>query len=57
MSSLQVAAPNVNTNPLPNHEGDNVSMIVKDDDWCGTKVTTPIVHDELEKVVAILSIK
>ena len=24
-------------------------MIEIDDDWCATKVITPIVHDELEK--------
>ena len=32
-------------------------MIENDDDWCGTKVITPIIHDEVEKVVASLSIK
>jgi len=48
--SLQPAAPNVNTNPLPNHGGNNVNMIEIDDDWCGTKMITPIVHDDLEKL-------
>ena len=32
-------------------------MIEKNDDWCGTKVLTPTVYDELEKAVAALSIK
>lgn len=32
-------------------------MIETDDDWCVTKVITPIVHDELEKVLDSLSIK
>ena len=32
-------------------------MIEIDDNWCGTKVITPIVRDELEKVVAALRIK
>ena len=41
--SLQPAAPNVNTNLLPNHGGGNVNMIETDDDWCGTKVINPIV--------------
>ena len=55
--SLQTAAPNFNTNPLPNHGGVNMNMINTDDDWCGTKVISPIVHDELKKVVASLSVK
>lgn len=45
--SLQPAAPNVNTNPLPNHGGSNVNMIETDDDWCMTKVITPIVPDDV----------
>ena len=32
-------------------------MIENDDDWCGTKVITPIIYDEVKKVVASLSIK
>ena len=32
-------------------------MIETDNDWCRTKVITLIVHDDLEKVVASLSIK
>ena len=32
-------------------------MIETDDDWCGTKMRTSIVHDELEKDVASLSVK
>ena len=32
-------------------------MIETNDDWCGTKVITPIACDELEKVVAALRIK
>ena len=45
--SLQTAAPNINTNPLPNYGGGNVSVIETNDDRCGTKVITPIVHDDL----------
>ena len=55
--SLQPAVPNFNTNPLPNNGGSNVNMIEIDEDWCGTKMITPIVHDELERVVAALSVK
>ena len=55
--SLQPAAPNVKTNQLPNHGGGNVNMIETNDDWCGTKIITPIVHDDLEKAVASLIIK
>ena len=32
--SLQPVAPNVNTNPLPNHGGSNVNMIETYEDWC-----------------------
>ncbi|XP_015054990.1 extensin-2-like [Solanum pennellii] len=32
--SLQPGAPNVNTNPLPNHGGSNVNMIKTYEDWC-----------------------
>ena len=55
--SLQTVAPNDNTNPLSNHGGVNINMIETDEDWCMTKVITPIVHDELERVVASLSVK
>ena len=40
--SLQATTPNVNTNPLPNHGGSNVNMIETDEDWCRTKIITPI---------------
>ncbi|XP_069150342.1 uncharacterized protein [Solanum lycopersicum] len=56
-SGSQTSAPNVDTNTLPNHGSGNVSLIETYDDWCGTKVVTPIVHDKLEKVVASLSVK
>ena len=55
--SLQTTAPNINTNPLSNHGGGNVSMIETNDYWCGMKVITSIVHNKLEKAVAALSIK
>ncbi|XP_069143299.1 uncharacterized protein [Solanum lycopersicum] len=55
--SLQPAAPNVKINPLSNHGGSNVNMIQTDKDWCGTKNITPIIHDDLERVVASLSFK
>ena len=55
--SLQAVAPNINTNPLVNHGGININMIETDDDWCVTKVITLVVHEELEKVVASLSVK
>ena len=32
-------------------------MIETNDDWCVTKVITLVVHNELEKVVASLSVK
>ncbi|XP_015084367.1 uncharacterized protein LOC107027821 [Solanum pennellii] len=55
--SLQPAAPNVNTNPLPDHGGSNVNMIEMDEDGCETKMITPIVHEDLERAVASLSVK
>ena len=55
--SLQPAVPNVNTNPLPNHGGDNLNMIETDEDGCGTKMITPIMHEDLERAVASLSVK
>lgn len=32
-------------------------MIETDDNWCVKKVITPIVHEELKRVVASLNIK
>ena len=55
--SLQIAAPNFNSNPLPNLKGVNINMIKKDDASCMTKAIVLIVHNELERVVASLSIK
>ena len=55
--SLQIAIPNVHTNLLLNHGGVNINMIETDNDWCVTKVITLVVHEELEKVVASLSVK
>ena len=53
----QPAAPNVNVNMLPNHRCNNVNMIEIDEDWCGTKMITPIVNDDLERAVASSSVK
>ncbi|XP_015163374.1 uncharacterized protein [Solanum tuberosum] len=55
--SLQTVAPNVNSNPLPNHRGATINMIETDDDWCVTKAIVPIAPDELERAVASLSIR
>ncbi|XP_069154645.1 uncharacterized protein [Solanum lycopersicum] len=55
--SLQPAAPNINTNPLPNHGGGNVDMIETDEDWSVMNMITSIVHDDFERVVASLSVK
>ncbi|XP_015078373.1 uncharacterized protein LOC107022209 [Solanum pennellii] len=55
--SLQPAAPNVNTNPLPNHGGGNINMIEIDEGECETKRITPVVQEDLEKVVASLSVR
>ncbi|KAK4708751.1 hypothetical protein R3W88_029676 [Solanum pinnatisectum] len=55
--SLQTVEPNVNSNPLPNHGGVTINMIKTDEDWCVTKAIVPIAHDNLERVVASLSIK
>ena len=57
MVSLQPAAHNFNTNPLSNHRRGNIDMIETYDEWCMVKVITPVVHDDLEKVVASLSVK
>ena len=32
-------------------------MIKTNEDWCGTKMITSIVHDDLERDVASLSVK
>uniref|UniRef100_M1B273 Gag/pol polyprotein n=1 Tax=Solanum tuberosum TaxID=4113 RepID=M1B273_SOLTU len=55
--SLQTVAPNVNSNPLPNHGGATINMIETYDDWCVTKAIVSIAPDELESVVASLSIR
>uniref|UniRef100_M1DGM6 Uncharacterized protein n=1 Tax=Solanum tuberosum TaxID=4113 RepID=M1DGM6_SOLTU len=33
----KTVAPNVNSNPLPNHGGVTINMIAADDDWCVIK--------------------
>nr|QVT92263.1 reverse transcriptase [Solanum chacoense] len=55
--SLQTVAPNVNSNPLPNHGGATINMIETDDDWCVAKTIVSIAPDELERAVASLSIR
>ena len=55
--SLQPAAPNINTNSLPNHGGGNINMIETDEDERETKRITPVVQEDLEKVVASLSVR
>ncbi|XP_027772414.1 uncharacterized protein LOC114076918 [Solanum pennellii] len=55
--SLQPAAPNVNTNPLPNHGGGNTNMIETDEDEREAKRITPVVQEDLERAVASLSVK
>ncbi|XP_015068930.1 uncharacterized protein LOC107013563 [Solanum pennellii] len=55
--SLQPAAPNINTNTLPNHGGGNINMIETDEDECETKRITPVAQEDLEKTVASLSVK
>ena len=48
--NLQIAGPNVNTNPLPSHGCVNIIIIEIDDDWCVTKVITPVVHEDLKRL-------
>nr|XP_025885529.1 uncharacterized protein LOC104645638 [Solanum lycopersicum] len=55
--SLQPAAPNVNTNPLPNHGGGNINMIETDEDEREAKRITPVVQEDLERAVASLSVR
>ncbi|KAK4727155.1 hypothetical protein R3W88_032072 [Solanum pinnatisectum] len=55
--SLQIVAPNINSNPLPNHGGVTINMIETDDDWYVTKAIVPIAPDNLERAVASLSIR
>ena len=57
MVSLQPAAPNVNTNPLPNHGGGNINMIETDEDEREAKRITPVIQEDLEKAVASLSVR
>lgn len=54
--TLQTAAPNVNCNPLSNHEGVTINMIEVEEDWYVDKVIIPVNHDGLGKVVASGSI-
>ncbi|XP_069150856.1 uncharacterized protein [Solanum lycopersicum] len=55
--SLQPVAPNVNTNPLPNHRGGNINMIETDEDERETKRITFVEQEDLEKAVASLSVR
>ena len=55
--SLQPVAPNINTNLLPNYENSHINMIKMDEDWCVMKMITPIIHDDLERAIASLSVK
>uniref|UniRef100_M0ZQD2 Gag-pro n=1 Tax=Solanum tuberosum TaxID=4113 RepID=M0ZQD2_SOLTU len=55
--SLQTVAPNVNSNPLPNHGDVTINMIETDDDWCVAKAIVLIAPDELVRVVASLNIR
>ncbi|XP_069149209.1 uncharacterized protein [Solanum lycopersicum] len=55
--SLQPAAPNVNTNPLPNHGGGNINMIETDEDEREAKRITPVVQEDLESAFASLSVR
>ena len=55
--SLQPAAPNVNTNLLPNHGGGNINMVETNKDECEIKRITPVMQEDLEKAVACLSVK
>ena len=55
--SLQPAAPNVNTNPLPNHGVGNINMIETDEDEREAKRITPVAQEDLEKAVASLSVR
>ena len=57
MVSLWTAAPNVNSNPLPNNTGININVIETDDDWCVTKEIVLIISDEQERVVDSLIIE
>ncbi|XP_055824288.1 uncharacterized protein LOC129892753 [Solanum dulcamara] len=55
--TLQTVAPNVNSNPLPNHGGVNINMIEMEEDWCVIKAIVPTYTNSLEMAVASLSIK
>ena len=50
-------APQCQHQSFADQGGININMIETDDDWCVTKVITPIAHDELEKNMALLSIE
>ena len=54
--SLQTVAPNVNSNPLPNHGGVTIN-IIETDAWCVTKAIVLIAPDELQRAVPSLSIR
>ncbi|KAK4731556.1 hypothetical protein R3W88_024544 [Solanum pinnatisectum] len=57
MVSLQTVVPNVNSNSLLNHGGVTINMIETDNDWCVTKAIVSVAPDNLERVVASLSIR
>uniref|UniRef100_M1BA63 Uncharacterized protein n=2 Tax=Solanum tuberosum TaxID=4113 RepID=M1BA63_SOLTU len=54
--TLQTVAPNANSDSLPNSEGLTINMIEVEEDWCVDKSIIPTNPDNLEKIVASLSI-
>lgn len=54
--TLQIAPPNINNNPLPNHRGANMHMIENEEDWKASEALVKINLEALEQAVASLCI-
>ena len=53
---VKIGVPNINSNTCFNYGGININIIEREDEWCIVKVIVPVGTDNLEKVVAPLSI-
>ncbi|XP_060210541.1 uncharacterized protein LOC132637477 [Lycium barbarum] len=54
---METATPNVNTNPLLNHENGGVHMIERDEDWEACGMLFPRITKPLEQTVASLTLQ
>ncbi|XP_059292097.1 uncharacterized protein LOC132045530 [Lycium ferocissimum] len=54
---LETATPNMNTNPLPNHENGGVYLIERDEDWDACGILSPRITQPLEQTVVSLTLQ